>query len=746
MKKLLTILVLCAVCICCAIGFSACDENAADGQNAQILSIYNTYVAYAEENGETPLSYEEWIKSIKGENGKDGKDGINGIDGKNGKDGVSIVKIEKTSTDGLIDTYTITYSNSETTTFTVKNGKNGENGGKGADGTTPQLRVNSDTNEWEVSYDKGATWTGLGVKAKGDNGTDGKIPEIRVNNEIGYIQWKYTDESETEWKNLQRINIECVHDWSEYFVNENATCEHIGEKYRYCTKCNQKETYIIPIIAHDWKITEKVAATCADGHINYECSMCHDTKTEILVATGEHQWKITGIESENCQTTGKVFYKCKVCSAEKTEETEQAVHLSLSENETCPNCGYKCVRKIDNNVLMQNGENDKCTAEFYGENANGCFSTYKSYITDIYIADGVKRIVDSSFTEYNALRSVNLGNGLTKIGSSSFQQCKNLLDVTIPNSVESIGEYAFCNCTSINTISIPDSVKTIYNYSFAGLSGLTSLTFGDNSKLTNIGDYAFSNCKITSIIIPESVESVGIGSFYGCNKLSDIQVPDKNILYKGQVDATSYRSAFCETAWYMAQDDGVVMLNTICLGYKGTISPFDNIEIPANCKYIAQYAFFYQSTLTSIDLSNVQYIGESAFNGCSALTSVIIPDTVTIIGDRAFRDCSSLISINIPNSVMSIGVGAFSNCFSLISIIISKNVTAIGTVAFARCSNLQSIYYTGIEADWEKISLVDYENSDLLNAKRYYYSETKPTTDGDYWHYDIDGTTPIIWE
>lgn len=184
MKKLLTILVLCAVCVCCAVGFTACNENATDGKDAQILSIYNTYVAYAEENGETPLSYEEWIKSIKGENGKDGKDGINGIDGKNGKDGVSIVKIEKTSTDGLIDTYTITYSNGETTTFTVKNGKNGENGGKGADGTTPQLRVNSDTNEWEVSYDKGATWTGLGVNAAGDNGIGIKSATINEDGDL----------------------------------------------------------------------------------------------------------------------------------------------------------------------------------------------------------------------------------------------------------------------------------------------------------------------------------------------------------------------------------------------------------------------------------------------------------------------------------------------------------------------------------------------------------------------------------
>ncbi|MBR0189429.1 MAG: hypothetical protein IJQ23_03480 [Clostridia bacterium] len=65
MKKLVAILVLCLTCAFCAIGFAACDENTTGGQDTQILSIYNTYVAYAEENGETPLSYEEWFKSIK---------------------------------------------------------------------------------------------------------------------------------------------------------------------------------------------------------------------------------------------------------------------------------------------------------------------------------------------------------------------------------------------------------------------------------------------------------------------------------------------------------------------------------------------------------------------------------------------------------------------------------------------------------------------------------------------------------
>ena len=227
MKKRLIIFITLLFTLCASIvGLIACDEDDAetDIRDSQIVSVYNMYVAYAEENGENPLSYEEWIQSIKG------KDGTNGIDGINGKDGVSIIKIEKTSTDNLTDTYTITFSDDTTFLFTIKNGKDGDNGtdgksayeiwirnghtgteqdflewlkgenGVGIDGITPQLRINEDTDFWEVSYDNGATYTSLGVKATGNDGSDGssgsdgndgKTPLLRINAETNIWEVSY---------------------------------------------------------------------------------------------------------------------------------------------------------------------------------------------------------------------------------------------------------------------------------------------------------------------------------------------------------------------------------------------------------------------------------------------------------------------------------------------------------------------------------------------------------------------------
>jgi hypothetical protein len=76
--------------------------------------------------------------------------------------------------------------------------------------------------------------------------------------------------------------------------------------------------------------------------------------------------------------------------------------------------------------------------------------------------------------------------------------------------------------------------------------------------------------------------------------------------------------------------------------------------------------------------------------------------------------------------------------------LIGNGVTSIGYEAFAGCSGLTSVYYIGTSVDWHNIGINSY-NSALTSATRYYYSESQPTDEGNYWHYDTDGVTPVIW-
>ena len=121
-------------------------------------------------------------------------------------------------------------------------------------------------------------------------------------------------------------------------------------------------------------------------------------------------------------------------------------------------------------------------------------------------------------------------------------------------------------------------------------------------------------------------------------------------------------------------------------------SGLTSITIPNSVTSIGGNAFYLCSGLTSITIPNsVTSIGSGTFFCCWGLTSVTIPNSVTSIGDGAFFGCSGLTSVNIPNSVTSIGEMAFYCCSSLTSITIPNSVTSIGTEAFHGCSSLTSV-------------------------------------------------------
>ena len=125
--------------------------------------------------------------------------------------------------------------------------------------------------------------------------------------------------------------------------------------------------------------------------------------------------------------------------------------------------------------------------------------------------------------------------------------------------------------------------------------------------------------------------------------------------------------------------------------FKGC-SVLTSLTIPSSVTSIGLWAFEGCSGLTSLIIpSSVTSIERSAFKDCSGLTSLTIPSSVTEIGKSVFEGCSGLTSLTIPSSVTEIGESAFEGCSGLTSLTIPSSVTEIGESAFKGCSGLTSL-------------------------------------------------------
>ncbi|AIV03751.1 BspA-like protein [Candidatus Malacoplasma girerdii] len=347
------------------------------------------------------------------------------------------------------------------------------------------------------------------------------------------------------------------------------------------------------------------------------------------------------------------------------------------------------------------------------------------------------------------------GIPVTGIARFAFKDCTLLTNITFAEGIKltSIAIGTFQDCSSLTNINIPSSVTSIGDDAFADCSSLKSVNFDNGSKLTSIGIHAFKNCNtLTSINIPDSVTSIGESAFDSCSALTDVTFNwNEEQLNKLQLDNSlfinytssqtisfhipwgtkdQYNAKFTQdilgtniTAKWISYiqwsitDDGLISpadkgqiqgeitipdtvngktVTGIANSAFDSCSALTSITIPSGVTSIDVYAFRHCSSLVSVTFaedSQLTSTGYNAFLDCSSLTSINIPNSVTFISSYTFKGCSSLISINIPSSVTSIGESAFDSCSSLttINFDVNSRLTNIGNYAFQKCTSLTSI-------------------------------------------------------
>lgn len=274
----------------------------------------------------------------------------------------------------------------------------------------------------------------------------------------------------------------------------------------------------------------------------------------------------------------------------------------------------------------------------------------------------VIRIGDKAF-ESTKLVEIELPNGLTQIGKDIFEDVASLERIVLPASFDYEDIVLASGLLSGLKVELPEDSEysleggVLYNKDKTVLLAVvdTSLTSIEIPATVNkIYDYAFANSSITSIVIPENVKGIGIGAFKDSD-LASIQIKSNITEIK---DETFYGTDLV------------------------------SISLPSSVTKIGAYAFA-KTWISSIDLSNIQSVGNYAFSDCMQLANVTITEGLNSLGDYVFTNCSRLETITLP-AVKSMGMGVFAKS-GVKTVVFGDNATTIGEYTFAGLKSLKKV-------------------------------------------------------
>ena len=221
-----------------------------------------------------------------------------------------------------------------------------------------------------------------------------------------------------------------------------------------------------------------------------------------------------------------------------------------------------------------------------------------------------------------------LDDGTYGVGAGNATE---LSSITIPETylgkpVTKIVDNGFENNSHLKSIDIPDSVNAIGNAAFYGCRVLTEIVL--NERLIDIGEDAFAGCKLlTNITIPYGVKNIGNGAFRYCSSLVNLTMPDSvenigNSILDGSLDNLQYN--IFDNAKYLGNDR-----NPYLLLVKATDDNISKCDINVNTKFINSNAFAECKQLTSITIpNNITMIGRGAFAQCDSLTNAVFENTL----------------------------------------------------------------------------------------------------------------------
>ena len=381
------------------------------------------------------------------------------------------------------------------------------------------------------------------------------------------------------------------------------------------------------------------------------------------------------------------------------------------------------------------------SVEDIGEYAFNSNTAMKSAV----LGNNVKSIGNYAFRGCSNLANLDLGKSLVTIGDYAFESIgRNVntgLNVVFPNTLSTIGEYAFKE-SGMSSITIPNSVTKIGKSCFINNTKLEKITIGNGCS--ELPEEIFSGCSaLISVVLNDGLEKISYKAFYGCKSLESISIPSTVL----QIGGTTFNE--CSSLKNVRFEDGEngLVLGSYCHKYKkynnnngnyydveeyrGLFSycPLEEVYIGRNISYqnhsdddtfekypknygysafynqpkltkvtispavteIPAYLFYKNASLTMTSLPKVKKIGESAFQGCSKLTTLNLGEDLQVVGSDAFNGCKNVTKLTFPDATTTIGSRAFQDCSSVTEVTVGKGLKSIGANAFLNCKSFTAL-------------------------------------------------------
>lgn len=316
----------------------------------------------------------------------------------------------------------------------------------------------------------------------------------------------------------------------------------------------------------------------------------------------------------------------------------------------------------------------------------------------------VKEIGYKAFYKCEGLTSVSIPSSITYIDVNAFNYCTGLTEVTIPGSVITIDQFSFACCHNLKTLNLQEGIQNIESEAFIACKSITALDIPSSVK--KIGSKAFGGAQINH-------NNYGYGSYEGCDNLTKVIVHwDEPIsiytgtfsnaanatLYvpKGKIDL--YANAEGWKEFKEIKETPIIFadetVKSICVDYWDTDGDGELSEDEA-AEVTSLNRAFRKSKIQTFDelkyFTGLTSIYTEAFEDCSNLTTITIPNNVKSLDKQAFSRCYNLVNIGFSGSLETIGVEVFGNCTGLITFNVPNGVKTITSTAFSGCSNLTSI-------------------------------------------------------